>query len=147
MKHQLVITNITLLMTMTVTSSLLSVSLSLALSNNIAEASTSTNNSSPLLGGIISSLFLDIPLSSNEVSNNNNSLPFNITNIQKFILAGEWNMRFDDITSNANSSELQMVGFEADFMAIITVGKGPHTHQISNFRPVTNDSTKFITEE
>jgi hypothetical protein len=148
MKLQLVITIITLLMTTTVTYSLLWVSFSLALSNNIAEASTPTNNNSfPFLSGIISSLVLDIPLPSNEVSNDNNLSPFNITNIQKFILAGEWNMRFDNITSTPNSSELQIVGFEADFMGITTEGKGPHTHQISNFRPVTIDSSKFITEE
>ena len=146
MKHQFVTTLIILFMTVTVTS-LLSISFSLVLSNNIAEASTSTttdSSSSLLLRGIISSLILDVPLTGNQV---NGSLPFNITNIQKFILAGEWNIRFDHITSTPNSSGLQIVGFEANFMGITTDGKGPHTHQITNFRPATIDSTKFVTEK
>jgi hypothetical protein len=139
-----------LLMTVTMISSLLLISFSPVLLNNTTEASTTTDNSSSslLLSGIISSLILDIPLSSSQINDSDSSSSFNITNIQKFILAGDWNMRFDDIASTPNTNKLQIAGFEADFMGITTDGKGPHTHQISNFKPVTIDSTKkFVIEE
>ena len=55
-------------------------------------------------------------------------------------------MRFDHITTTPNSSGLQIVGFEADFMGITADGKAPHTHQITNFRPATIGSTKFVRE-
>ena len=137
-------------MTVTMISSLLLISFSPVLLNNTTEASTTTDNSSSslLLSGIISSLILDIPLSSSQINDSDSSSSFNITNIQKFILAGDWNMRFDDIASTPNTNKLQIAGFEADFMGITTDGKGPHTHQISNFKPVTIDSTKkFVIEE
>lgn len=58
-------------------------------------------------------------------------------------------MTFNDIRSSIdnNSTALQVEGFEADFMAVFEDGTGPHTHQISNFRPVRTDSSEASVEE
>lgn len=124
------------------------------LPNNIAEASSLDGSSSLsplLLDGIISSLILDIPpfdiplLTGNQ---SNDLEPFNITSVGKFILAGDWNMTFDNIGSSVdgNGIALEVQGFEADFMAVFEDGTGPHTHQISNFKPVSTDSSKAHAE-
>lgn len=119
------------------------------LPNNISEASRSADSllSSPLLlEGIISSLILDIPpfdiplLTGNQ---SNDSERFNITSVGKFILAGDWNMTFNNISSiDSNNTALEVQGFEADFTAVFEDGTGTHTHQISNFRPVTTSSNE-----
>jgi hypothetical protein len=120
------------------------------LSNNIAEASPLDDSSSLsplLLDGIISSLILDIPpfdiplLTGNQ---SNDLEPFNITSVGKFILAGDWNMTFDNIGSSIDDIDtaLEVQGFEADFMAVFEDGTGPHTHQISNFNPVSMDASE-----
>ncbi len=151
MKHQFFIILIILFMITTATITLLS-------SNNISEASLSDDSSSPssssplLLEGIISSLILDIPpfdiplLTGNQ---SNNSERFNITNVGKFILAGGWNMTFDNISSidSTNNTALQVDGVEADFTAVFEDGTGAHTHQISNFRPVRTNSSEAPAEE
>jgi hypothetical protein len=113
---------------------------SFALSQSIDNESIFSETSSPLLSGIISSLVLDIPLSGKQFDGSN-TLPFNITTIQKFILAGDWSMRLDNIgdgESNFNGSgdrTLKVTGFTADFVGISKDGKGSHTHQISDFNP------------
>ena len=157
MKNQsaVVIVIITLPMTMiAICSSLLLLSSSsFAFSKNIVEASSTTSinnnyNSSLFLRGIISSLILDIPVSNSNNNNNNDnitSLAFSITNIQKFILAGDWNMKFDNnMTSTHGNSELHVASFGANFMAIAEDGKGAHTHQIYNFRPVAGDHFNLL---
>jgi hypothetical protein len=159
MKYQFIITIIILSITTTIIVTsllLLSIPFSFALSsNNVAKASSTSLNtsssSSPFLSGIISSLILDIPVSSNQTNNNNNPWsPFNITNIQKFILAGDWNIKLHKIdnrtTSNSNIStgNLQVTDFTADFIAISKDGKGAHTHQISNFNPITITTTAAV---
>jgi hypothetical protein len=126
------------------------------LPNNIAEASPlddSSSLSTLLLDGIISSLILDIPPFDIPLltgSNQSNDLePFNITSVGKFILAGDWNMTFDNIGSSIDDIDtaLEIQGFEADFMAVFEDGTGPHTHQISNFNPVSMDSSKVYAED
>jgi hypothetical protein len=114
------------------------------LPKNATEASSPlTNSSSPLsslrLDGIISSLILDIPpfdiplLTGNQ---SNGLARFNITTVGKFILAGHWNMTFDNVTSiDGKNSVLEVQGFEADFIAVFEDGSGAHTHQITNFQP------------
>jgi hypothetical protein len=122
---------------------------SFALPNGIANASTSSKNSPPLLSGIISSLVFDIPLSVKKQVDDNKTLPFNITNVQKFILAGEWNIKLDTYDSNgtnkgSDEGNLKVTGFTADFLGISKDGKGYHTHQISNLIPTHNGNTNNL---
>ena len=156
MKNQSAVVIVIIILPMTMiaicSSLLLLSSSSFAFSKNIVEASSTTSinnnyNSSLLLRGIISSLILDIPVSNSSSNNNDNitSLAFNITNIQKFILAGDWNMKFDNnMTSTHGNSELHVASFGANFMAIAEDGKGAHTHQIYNFRPVAGDHFNLL---
>ena len=138
MKHQFcVILILLVLITTTITT---------LLPNNIAEASSPLADSSPLLEGIISSLILDIPpfdiplLTGNQ---SNDSERFNITNVGKFILAGDWNMTFHNISSiDSNNTAPEVQGFEADFTAVFEDGTGAHTHQITNFHPIRVNSSK-----
>lgn len=122
------------------------------LQSNNSEASPSSDSSlsssSPplLLDGIINSLILDIPpfdiplLTGNQ---SNHSERFNITSVGKFILAGDWNMTFNNISRiDSNNTALEVQGFEADFTAVFEDGTGSHTHQISNFRSVTTSSNE-----
>lgn len=124
-------------------------SFSFALSNGISNASNSSKNSSPLLSGIISSLVFDIPLSIKQIDDNN-TLPFNITNIQKFILAGDWTIKLDDTydgnatNKSSDAGNLKVTGFTADFLGISKDGKGSHTHQISNFNPINNSNANHL---
>lgn len=149
MKHQFCIILIILFMITTTITTLLQ--------NNIAEASPLANSSPPsppspllLLGGTISSLIIDIPpfdipiLTGNQ---SNYSKPFNITSVGKFILAGDWNMTFDNIIIDSNNTALAVQGFEADFTAVFEDGTGAHTHQIMNFQPRRVDSSKAIAED
>jgi hypothetical protein len=114
------------------------------LPKNVTEASSPlVNSSSPRsslrLDGTISSLILDIPPFDipSLTGNQSNSLArFNITTVGKFILAGHWNMTFDNITStDGKNSALEVQGFEADFLAVFEDGSGAHMHQIANFQP------------
>jgi hypothetical protein len=115
-------------------------------------ADSSSSSSPPLLEGIISSLIFDIPpfdiplLTGNQ---SNDSERFNITSGGKFILAGDWNMTFDNISSidSNNNTALEVQGFEADFTAVFEDGTGAHTHQIMNFQPRRVDSSKVPAEE
>jgi hypothetical protein len=142
MKHQFcVILILLVLITTTITT---------LLPNNIAEASSPLADSSPLLEGIISSLILDIPpfdiplLTGNQ---SNDSERFNITNVGKFILAGDWNMTFHNISSiDSNNTAPEVQGFEADFTAVFEDGTGAHTHQITNFHPIRVNSSKAPAE-
>ncbi len=120
------------------------------LPNNTSEASpsadSSLSSSSPHLEGIISSLILDIPpfdiplLTGNP---SNDSERSNITSVGKFILAGDWNMTFNNISRfDSNNTAVEVQGFEAYFTAVFEDGTGAHTHQISNFRPVTTSSNE-----
>ena len=125
--------------------------------DNIAEASPladsyPSSHAAPLLKGIISSLILDIPpfdiplLTGNQ---SNNSERFNITNVGKFILEGDWNMTFNNISSgiDSNNTVLEAQGFEADFTAVFEDGTGAHTHQILNFRPIRTSSNEVTPEK
>jgi hypothetical protein len=62
----------------------------------------------------------------------NKEILLKLHDIQKFILAGDWSMRFGSIPADPNRSALRVTEFEAEFMAIAKDGQGPHTHQISN---------------
>jgi hypothetical protein len=123
-------------------------SFSFASSNGIANASTSSKTSTPLLSGIISSLVFDVPLI--KQVDDNNTLPFNITNVQKFILAGDWNIKLDSAddgngdNKSSDAGNLKVTGFTADFLGISKDGKGSHTHQISNFNPIYNNNTNHL---
>jgi len=133
---------------------MITITITTLLPNNIAEALSLTDSSSSplLLEGIISSLILDIPpfdiplLTGNQ---SNDSERFNITSTGKFILAGDWNMSFHNISSldGNNNTALEVQGFEADFTAVFEDGTGAHTHQITNFKPVGTDSTNVSAEE
>jgi hypothetical protein len=89
---------------------------------------TSNNHSDGLVSfrGIISTLILAVP---QEIIGH-----VNITTVQKFILAGSWNLIYDNNTYRAKD-------FLADFLGITSDGKGAHTHQIYNFRPISNATT------
>ena len=94
-------------------------------------STSSENNSSSVsllvgLRGIISTLLLDMP---QEITGHTN----NISSIQKFILAGNWNLTYDNTTGKAKD-------FSADFLGITSDGRGAHTHQIYNFRPAATTS-------
>jgi hypothetical protein len=120
---------------------------------------TATEASSPLvdpssplssvrLDGIISSLILDIPpfdiplLTGNQ---SNGLAQFNITTVGKFILAGHWNMTFDNTSRiDGKNSVLEVQGFEADFVAVFEDGSGAHTHQITNFQPRRVNSSQAL---
>lgn len=111
---------------------------------NVAYPQISSNSSSPsLLSGIISSLLLDIsPYTENSTNDSTYTNPFNITNIPKFILAGDWNIRLSNssgsnTTNNNFTGNLKVIDITADFVGITTDGKGSHSHQISNFTPLT----------
>ncbi len=95
-----------------------------------------------VLSGTISSLILDTHSPINLFDSNNNSSQNNITNIQKFILAGDWNIQLKEINNKTdNNSEntlmnLKVINLTAEFLGISTDGKGDHYHQISNFKPM-----------
>jgi hypothetical protein len=104
-----------------------------------------------VLSGIISSLILDVPQSTNPFdSNNDNTSQYNITNIQKFILAGDWNIQLEEIINNNTDNKrentvknLKVINLTAEFLGISKDGKGDHYHQISNFKPIqTHNLTK-----
>ena len=140
MKHQLCIILIILaLITTTITT---------ILPNNITEGSSPLADSSPpLLEGIISSLILDIPPFDIPLLTGNQSIDserFNITNVGKFILTGDWNMTFDNVSSidSNNNTALEVQGFNADFIAVFEDGTGAHTHQITNFHPIRVNSSR-----
>ncbi|MDQ3806879.1 MAG: hypothetical protein M3298_01790 [Thermoproteota archaeon] len=126
------------------------------LPKNVTEASSPlVYSSSPLsslrLDGIISSLILDIPpfdiplLTGNQ---SNGLARFNITSVGKFILAGHWNMTFNNITSvDGKNSALEVQGFEADFIAVFEDGSGAHRHQITNFQPRRVNSSQGPEED
>ncbi len=150
MKHQFYIIFIILFMITTTITTLSP--------NNISEASSSladsfSSSSSPLLlEGTISSLILDIhPFDISLLTGNqsNDSQRFNITNVGKFILAGDWNMTFGNISTSidSNNTALEVQGFEADFAAVFEDGTGAHTHQISNFKLVRMASSKASAED
>jgi hypothetical protein len=150
-----VVTCIIFFMAITAIATLLAAYFSFILANNIAEASSPLANSSSspplLLEGVISSLILDIPpfdiplLTGNQ---SNDLKLFNITTVEKFILAGDWNITFSSISSVDinNNTALQVEGFEAHFIAVFEDGSGAHTHQISNFRPVRMNSSNAPAE-
>jgi hypothetical protein len=106
-----------------------------------AQMSSTNSSSSPLLSGIISSLLLDIlPGTENSTSDSLYTSSFNITNVPKFILAGEWNIKLNSGSNIINTNlvdNLKVVDITADFVGITTDGKGSHSHQISNFTPIS----------
>jgi hypothetical protein len=65
----------------------------------------------------------------------------NITSVCKIILAGQWNLRFNNISSvendnnntnnsNISDTQLQAQEFEANFTAVSKDGTGAHTPDI-----------------
>src|SRR5215204_5367641 len=70
--------------------------------------------------GQISSLVITVPESS-----------FNITNIFKVILTGEWNLN----VNNGNVTD-----FAVNFLASPMDGSKPHIHQITDFRPYNDNN-------
>jgi hypothetical protein len=82
-----------------------------------------------LLKGIISTLILDVP---QEITGH-----VNISTIQKFVLAGNWNLIYDNNTGKVKD-------FAAEFLGITSDGKGAHTHQIYNFRSISNTTALAI---
>jgi hypothetical protein len=118
----------------------------------LAYSLNSTHNSEPpyaTLSGIVSSLILDIPPSSSLVNSNTNASEYNLTNIQKFILAGDWDIQLEKINSTDGNNEnmpndLRVVNFTAEFMGISKDGNGDHYHQITNFKPIESDSQANI---
>ena len=59
----------------------------------------------------------------------------NVTNLGKIILAGQWKLNFNNVSTleskkDNNDTELQITGFEANFMAISSDGTGTHTRDI-----------------
>jgi hypothetical protein len=77
--------------------------------------------------GTISSLVITIPESE-----------FNITNAFKVILTGEWNLSVRNGT---------MTNFAVNFLASPMDGSKAHIHQITNFKPYTNEKPIGLTED
>jgi hypothetical protein len=75
--------------------------------------------------GQISSLVITVPESS-----------FNITNMFKVILTGEWNLN----VNNGNVTD-----FAVNFLASPMDGSRPHIHQITDFRPYNDNNEGPIT--
>ena len=63
---------------------------------------------------------------------------FNITNAFKVILTGEWNLSVKNGT---------VTNFNVDFAASPMDGRGPHIHQISNFKPYNNEQPIVLTKD
>lgn len=123
------------------------ITFSFILIGNVTNAQESSNSSSYSLNGIVGSLILDIsPFSDNLTTDINPQIPFNITTVPKFILAGDWDIKLHNIGNNngiinnsntsSHNNNLKVVDLTADFIGITTDGKGTHTHQISNFTPI-----------
>jgi hypothetical protein len=90
----------------------------------------------------------DIPILPGNQSHD--SKLFNISSVGKFILAGDWNMTFDNVNGSSvvgNNTALRVQGFEADFRAVFEDGTGAHTHQITNLQPSRVDSSKAVRED
>ncbi len=102
-----------------------------------------SNSSTLVLNGIISSLIFDLPITINQ-TNGNTSLPSDLTRIQKFILAGDWNI--DLYFDNNSTGQMKVRGLTASFIGISEDGSGGHEHQISNFRPlsISNSETNTL---
>lgn len=92
-----------------------------------------TESTSPYLDdsfsaiGTISSLVITVPESE-----------FNITTAFKVILTGEWNISIRNGT---------MTNFAVNFLASPMDGSKPHIHQITNFRPFSNEQPIGLTED
>lgn len=120
------------------------VCMAILLTGNVVYSQNSSNFSSPLLSGIISSLILDIsPYAENSTNDSTYTASKNITKVPKFILAGDWNIKLSSSNiSNTNlTSILKVVDIKANFIGITTDGKGSHSHQISNFTPISKIQT------
>ena len=76
--------------------------------------------------GTINSLVITIP-----------ETEFNITNAFKVILTGEWNLSVRNGT---------MTNFAVNFLALPMDGSKAHIHQITNFKPYTNEKLE-LTED
>jgi len=85
-----------------------------------------TNESFSAIGQI-ASLVITIPDSD-----------FNITNAFKVILTGEWNISVKNGT---------VTNFNVDFAASPMDGRGPHIHQISNFKPYNNEQPIVLAKD
>src|SRR5687768_1933872 len=87
-------------------------------------ASNSTNNSTILKNGRINSIVLDLPQWGT----------FDVKNISKFLLSGDWNMSF--------SNEIP-INFIANFSMVSVKGENLHNHQFINFE-MKNDTFRNI---
>ena len=87
-------------------------------------ASSSTNNSTILKNGRINSIVLDLPQWGT----------FDVKNISKFLLSGDWNMSF--------SNEIP-INFIANFSMVSVKGENLHNHQFINFE-MKNDTFRNI---
>ena len=77
--------------------------------------------------GTISSLVITIP-----------ETGFNITNVFKVILTGEWNLSIVNGT---------MTNFAVNFVASPMDGSKPHIHQIARFKPYANEEPIELTKD
>ena len=77
--------------------------------------------------GQISSLVITVP-----------QFGFNITNMFKVILTGEWNL-------NVNNGN--MTDFAVNFLASPMDGSKPHIHQITDYRPYENGEPITLTQD
>jgi hypothetical protein len=87
-------------------------------------ASNSTNNSIILKNGRINSIVLDLPQWGT----------FDVKNLSKFLLSGDWNMSF--------SNEIP-INFIANFSMVSVKGENLHNHQFINFE-MKNDTFRNI---
>jgi hypothetical protein len=86
----------------------------------ILHPSNSTNNNTILKNGRINSIVLDLPQWGT----------FDVNNISKFLLSGDWNMSF--------SNEIP-INFIANFSMLPVTGENLHNHQFINFE-MKNDT-------
>jgi hypothetical protein len=96
------------------------------LSIDFATATSGINDSFSAIGQI-ASLVITVPDSD-----------FNITDAFKVILTGEWNLSVRNGT---------VTNFNVDFAASPMDGRGPHIHQIPNFKPYNNEQPIVLTKD
>lgn len=90
--------------------------------NSALAQTTATTNDTFNMRGAVSSLVLGMPA---------NSTTVDMSNVQKFILSGDWNMSAD---------KGKLTDFKANFYTgPVNGGTSNHTHQLSNFRANNGD--------
>ena len=98
--------------------------------NSALAQTTATTNDTFNMRGAISSLVLGMPA---------NSTTVDMSNVQKFILSGDWNMSAD---------KGKLTDFMANFYTgPVNGGTSNHTHQLSNFRANNGDVSIQLTPD